>query len=280
MRKGLSLKEKLRDLREERKLILTDVEKDTGISKSTLQRLETDSVDPRDPETQIGYQHIITLAKYYDVSTDYLLGFTENRKHRNVEIDKLRLSDEAVSELISGKLNTRLISEFLSHKDFPELLSAMEVYIDRKVLPQMNVINAIYRATESTIRENFDVEENDEVMTFLQQSVIDEDEYLRYRISERFNAVMKSLFDAHKKDPLPVEQMEAVNEIKEELKIYTDAKAATESEGYGRFVLFCKKLGLNGASLEQPEREALMKALEKSEMYRQQKGKKHGGKRR
>jgi hypothetical protein len=231
-------------------------------------------------ETRVGYQDIVALAKFYGVSTDYLCGVTENLTHRNVEIDKLRLSDEAVAVLISEKLNNRLISEFLSHKDFPDLLSAMEVYIDRKVLPQMNVINAIYRATESTIRENFDVEENDEIMAFLQQSVIDEDEYLRYRISERFNVVMKSLFDAHKKDPLPVEQMEAVNEIKEELKIYTDAKAETGSEGYGRFILFCKKLGLNGASLEQPEREALMKALEKSEMYRQQKGKKHGGKRR
>lgn len=30
--------------------------------------------------------------------------------------------------------------------------------------------------------------------------MIDEDEYLRYRISERFNMVMKSLFDSHKKD--------------------------------------------------------------------------------
>ena len=65
--------------------------------------------------------------------------------------------------------------------------------IDRKVLPQMNTMNAMYKYAEQTIKENVEVPENDEMMAFLQQSVVDEDEYLRYRISERFNMLMKVL---------------------------------------------------------------------------------------
>jgi len=50
-----------------------------------------------------------------------------------IEIDRLRLSDEAISVLTSGKLNNRLLSEFISNPDFPDLLAALEVFIDRKI---------------------------------------------------------------------------------------------------------------------------------------------------
>jgi len=239
-----------------------------------MQRLEHNSDDPRDEPINAGYREIIKLSEFYGVSADYLLGLTENIQHRNVEIDKLSLSDSAIEILTSGKVNNRLISELLSHEDFPKLLGAMEVYIDRKVLPQMSVINALYKATESTIHEKYDVGENDAIMEFLQQSVIDEDEYLRYRISERFNSLVKSLFDSHKKDTLSVEQMETITEIKEHLKVYTNTRAETGSEARSRLILLAKKIGLNISRLSQEELEILIKSLENSEMYRRGKGKK------
>ena len=268
MRMRLTLQEKLRDLREEKKMRLVDVSEATGIPTSTLQRFESED------NIRVGYQDIEVLTRFYDVSADYLFGLTDNRQYRNIEVDKLRLSDEAIAELISGKLNNRLISEFLSHKDFANLLSAMEIYIDRKILPQINTVNTIYKAAESSIRENFAVSENDEVMAFLQQSVIDEDEYLRYRISERFNAVMKSLFDEHKKDPLSVEQTEVMNEIKENIQTYMTTKTETASESRSRLVLLAKQIGLNIKDLTDEEVQAVIKALEKSEKYRQGKRRK------
>ncbi|MGL5254002.1 MAG: hypothetical protein ACRC9L_03175 [Brevinema sp.] len=63
-------------------------------------------------------------------------------------------------------------------------------------------MNAIYQYIEQTIKENADVTDRVEILMFLQQAVIDEDEYLRYRISERFNMVIKSLFESHKTDKL------------------------------------------------------------------------------
>ena len=56
------------------------------------------------------------------------------------------------------------MSELLSHPDFPKLLNAIEIYIDRKVLPQMNTMNAMYKIAENTIREKFEVKENEEVL--------------------------------------------------------------------------------------------------------------------
>ena len=220
MNARLTLGEKLKDLRNNReggKLILAEISEATGISVSTLQRLEADE------DIRIGYQDIVVLARFYDVSADYLFGLTDNKQYRNIEIDKLRLSDEAIDVLKDGQLNNRLISEFLSHDDFPQLLRAMEIYIDRKVLPQMNNMNAMYKITEQALKENTDISDSDELLAFLQLSVVDEDEYLRYRISERYNDLMKSLFESHKTDKPSPEQAEAVSEMKEAVETFLDA---------------------------------------------------------
>ena len=84
------------------------------------------------------------MTRFYDVSADYLFGLTDNRQYRNVDIDKLALSDEAVSELISGRLNNRLLSEIITHPDFAELLAALEIFVDRRILENMEIVNASY----------------------------------------------------------------------------------------------------------------------------------------
>lgn len=258
MKPRITLGEKLKDLRTDRKLILSDVEEATGISTSTLQRMEADA------DIRVGYQDIVVLAKFYNVSTDLLFGLTDNdEEHRVYAIDQLRLTDAALDVLKDGKLNNRLISEFLSHTDFPQLLSGMEIYIDRKVLPQMNTMNAMYKFAEQTIKENATVPDGDETMAFLQEAVVDEDEYLRYRISERFNLVMKSLFDSHKKDKLPPEQSDMLTDMKEQVKTYIDVQK-TEPVNKAKAIVLCKQLGLNASKLTDEEWRVLMKVLDNS----------------
>ncbi|MDR1536956.1 MAG: hypothetical protein LBU32_02985 [Clostridiales bacterium] len=65
----------------------------------------------------------------------------------------MKLTDAAVETLKERKLNSRLVSELLSHPDAPKLFSVMEVYIDRKILPQINTMNAVYKVAEESIRE-------------------------------------------------------------------------------------------------------------------------------
>lgn len=264
MNARLTLGEKLKDLRTEKELKLADVEKATGISTSTLQRLEAD-IDMR-----IGYQDIEVLARFYAVSTDYLFGLTDLRQYRNVEIDALRLPDEAISVLKDGTLNNRLIGEFLAHEDFPGLLRAMEIYIDRKVLPQMNSSNALYQYAEQMLKENTDIPENDELLAFLQLSIVDEDEYLRYRISERFNLVLKSLFDAHKKDKLQPEQAEFVADMKETVETFLDTQK-TVSAQKAKAIVLAKNLGLNTKELTDDEWRVLIKVLNDSAPVRRAK---------
>lgn len=116
------MQEKLRDLRDEKKLKLSEVEQATGISVPTLSRFETDEY------TSIAYQDLLKLAIFYGVSMDYLSGMTNHRQHRNISIDELSLTDEVVEFLKSKRANNRLISELLTQEEFIKLLATIEVY--------------------------------------------------------------------------------------------------------------------------------------------------------
>lgn len=258
----LALQEKLRDLRDEKKIKLSDLAEATGIPLSTLQRTEGQE------DVRVGYQDITVLAKFYNVSADYLFGLTDNRQHRHIEIDTLNLSDTAIEVLKSEELNNRLLSEMIAHPDFPTLMNAVEIYIDRKVLPQMNTMNAVYKITENAIKDNYEVTKNDSIISLLKETVIDEDEYLRYRISERFNTIMKSLFDVHKKDALPDEQAGFIKDMEQALQDYP-VKQEQEEKARWKMNFLAKQLGLNISELTEEEIQILMKALQKSKKIKQ-----------
>lgn len=112
MAQKLTMGEKLKDLRKERGLTTKEVCRLTGVSEKIYNGLENDI--GRDT----GYSRIVALARFYGVPTDYLLGFTESKIKRNVELNELGLSDKAVTVLLSKKQSLALISKLIEHPDF------------------------------------------------------------------------------------------------------------------------------------------------------------------
>ena len=72
----LTLQEKLKDLRKQRGLSLLELSEKADISKSALGSYESD-----DTKNAITMNAIVTLAEFYGVTSDYLLGITENREY-------------------------------------------------------------------------------------------------------------------------------------------------------------------------------------------------------
>ncbi len=66
------LAERLRLLRKEKKLSQAEFAKIVGLSTNGYQRYE---LDERDPTALL----IVEIAKYYKVSSDYLLGLSDDR---------------------------------------------------------------------------------------------------------------------------------------------------------------------------------------------------------
>ena len=65
--------ERLRDLREDRDLNQTDVARLLHVSQTTYSRYESGTLD-------IPSASLITLARFYQTSVDYLLGLTDESK--------------------------------------------------------------------------------------------------------------------------------------------------------------------------------------------------------
>ena len=141
MKCKLSIQEKLKDLRIEKGLSLQELSEQTGISRASLGNYETDDYK------EISHKAIITLADFYGVTSDYLLGLTENREQHTFPVDALGLDDETVDLLKSGKLNLRLICEMIKHPDFINLLSDIEIYVDNLAGMQFRNINKMIEQT-------------------------------------------------------------------------------------------------------------------------------------
>lgn len=95
-----------KDLRVEHGLTLKELAEQTGLSSSALGSYEAD--DTKD----ISHYALIKLAKFYGVTADYLLGLTETKRHPNVDLADLRLSDAMIDVLEEGRVDTALLGSW------------------------------------------------------------------------------------------------------------------------------------------------------------------------
>ena len=64
---------RLKDLRKEKKITQLQLAMELNMSQNTISRYETG-------ERQAGYDELIKIANFFDVSIDYLLGRTDERR--------------------------------------------------------------------------------------------------------------------------------------------------------------------------------------------------------
>ena len=98
----LSIQERLKDLRVERGLTLEQLAEQTHLSKSALGSYEAE--DFKD----ISHYALIKLAKFYGVTSDYLLGLSETKNHPNADLADLRLSDDMIDKKEAETIGFRL----------------------------------------------------------------------------------------------------------------------------------------------------------------------------
>ena len=142
---ALTIQERLKDLRVECGLTLEQLAEQTHLSKSALGSYEAD--DFKD----ISHYALIKLAKFYGVTADYLLGLTETKNHPNAELADLRLSDDMIELLKSGRVDNSLLCELAVHPDFPRLMSDLEIYVNGVAVKQVQAANAIVDTMSATI---------------------------------------------------------------------------------------------------------------------------------
>ena len=151
----LSIQERLKDLRVERGLTLEQLAEQTHLSKSALGSYEGDNFK------DISHYALIELAKFYEVTVDYLLGRSQTKNHPNANLADLRLSDEMIDLLKSGRIDTALLCELAAHPDFVKLLADIQIYVEGIAATQIQNLNAWVDVARAEIMEKYQPGEHD-----------------------------------------------------------------------------------------------------------------------
>ena len=252
MQPKFTIQERLKDLRVvDFDLTLKELAERTGLSRSALGKYESDET-----AKDISPFAIQTLAKFYGVSTDYLLGLTENKNHPNIELNALHLSDDAITVLTSGNFNHRLLSEMICYKDFQRIMLDAEIYVDR--IADMRITKEAVR--QSVIKKKGNDEE-DLYLRTLELAQVQEDEYFGHVVSKDLTGILRDIRDTHRKDATTADESCAALEMQKQLQDAMDYKGSTEEK---KARLFLANLGIDYDALTMEQFANLIEVLKLS----------------
>ena len=224
MQPKLTIQERLKDLRVERSLTLEQLSTETGISKSALGKYEADDFKDISPFS------MVELAKFYGVSTDYLLGLTEQKNHPNTELDALHLGDDVIEVLKTGKFNHRLLSELICHKDFQRFMLDAEIYVDRIADMRVKDMNAVLEAVRQMALMKNGGEENDLHLRTLEVAQIREDEYFGSLIADDLKGILRDIRSEHRPDTMTADEVSFAENMQNQLREAMNFEGSSEEK--------------------------------------------------
>ena len=255
----LSIQERLKDLRVERGLTLEQLAEQTHLSKSALGSYEADEFK------DISHYALTKLAKFYGVTADYLLGLSEMKNHPNADLADLRLSDEMIDLLKSGRVDNALLCELAAHPDFPRLMADLEIYVNGIATKQVQGATAIVDAVSAKIMKKHNPGMSDTQLRQLITAHIDDDSFCRYVIQQDINEIAFDLREAHRDDFFSVPED---NPLKGFLQAVDEAASEDGDPEQASLAFICKRLKLNLKKLSDEEKKWLKKIAEKSDLLK------------
>ena len=255
MQPKLTIQERLKDLRVERGLTLEQLSVETGISKSALGKYEADDFKDISPFS------MVELAKFYGVSTDYLLGLTEQKNHPNTELDALHLGDDAIEVLRAGKFNHRLLSELICHKDFQRFMLDAEIYVDRIADMRVNDMNAVLEAVRQMALMKNGGDANDLHLRTLEVAQIREDEYFGSLIASDLKDILRDIRSEHRPDTMTADETSLVATVQGQLQDAMNFEGSVEEK---KIRAYLATIGLDYDALTKGEFVSLIGILKKS----------------
>ena len=255
MQPKLTIQERLKDLRVECGLTLEQLSAETGISKSALGKYEADDFKDISPFS------MVELAKFYGVSTDYLLGLTEQKNHPNTELDALHLGDDAIEVLRTGKFNHRLLSELICHKDFQRFMLDAEIYVDRIADMRINDMNAVLEAVRQMALMKNGGDANDLYLRTLEVAQIREDEYFGSLIVDDLKVILRDIREQHRPDTMTADESALVATVQGQLQDAMNFEGSSEEKKARSFLV---TLGIDYDKLSKEQFVTLIEILKLS----------------
>lgn len=216
--------------------------------------------------------NLLTLADFYQVSTDYLLCRTELREHTNKSVFDLHLNDDAVQILTDEKYNPRLLSELLSHENFHKFMTDLEIYIDGFNDKGIQIANAFLDVMRCKLNK-LGADSTDAFTKIFDTSHIETEQYYINILLEDLKPIVSDLRNTHMKDSNTASDIDYQSMIKNIIDGFTSpTQFATEdtpeasNDAYinGLLLLFCKNLEMKITQLSVEEKQTLKEIFSRS----------------
>ena len=268
MEAKLTIQERLKDLRVvDRGLSLEQLAEQTGLSKSALGKYESEDFKDISPFA------IVALAKFYGVSTDYLLGLAENKNPANAELQALHLRDDAVDAIRDGKYNKRLLSELLVHDKFQQLMVDAEVYVDRIADSRINDMNAMLEAVRQQIIQQYTVEDGDLHTRTLALAKIQTAEYFKQVLSDDLIGILSDIRELHRQDVTTADGKSAAEAVSEYLQTAMSYEGSSQEK---QARVYLAGLGIDYDAITKEEFVTLIGILQKFKKLKIRQGNQRG----
>ena len=113
-----------------------------GIDRSALSRFLSGKTD------SMSHEHVIAIAKYFNVSTDFLLGETDDPGRINYDIGELGLTVKAAECLYTRKVDPAILCRLLEQERCGELMHEIGLYLDETMASGIAAQNQLFPDSE------------------------------------------------------------------------------------------------------------------------------------
>lgn len=254
---GGTINERIGDLRTSMNLSQTELSEKTGIPISVISRIESGKT------ATVGHDVLTKLAVFFNVSADYLLGLTDVRMRKNVELSELCLSNQALFQILSGKVNAQLLSLMIESRNFPRFLDYAQTYFEDANAPAFQSRNTIIDFGIDTLKDYAK-----ETPTARKEAIHDinrmnaekitSDEASMIKLRDIMMRILKDMKEANDGEPADIDTSqltEMIHAMYEQAEVIRQERPVTAEDMTDIVVNYVAQTGLNEKAQE------LLKAL-------------------
>ncbi len=116
-----------------------------GVDRSALSRFLSGKTD------SLSHEYVIQMAKYFNVSTDFLLGETDDPSRINYDIGELGLTVKAAECLYTRKVDPAILCRLLEQERCGELVHEIGLYLDETIASGIAAQNQLFNSLRNLL---------------------------------------------------------------------------------------------------------------------------------
>ena len=137
---------RLLDLCKSRKISQSQLAGVIGVDRSALSRFFSGKTD------SLSHEYVIAIANYFNVTTDFLLGETDDPGRINYDIGELGLTVKAAECLYTRKVDPVVLCKLLEHERCGELMHEIGLYLDETMAAGIAAQNQLFNSLSNLLR--------------------------------------------------------------------------------------------------------------------------------